>query len=319
MILVTGSTGFIGRNLITRLVDSGRRVRCLLPERRQRNFPWDIDAKGAPEIVTGTLLDEEALFHAVNGVHTIIHLENAMWWGRARDLERVEIVGTRNLIAAARSGRVGRIITVSHLGCSPSSAYTLLRVKGQVEDLIHGSGLAYTIIRSGIVFGSEDAFINHVAMMLRLNPIFFLMPGIGEVVLHPLYIDDLVEAICRCLDLLNVVDTTIEVGGPEYITLEDFLHTIMRVAGMRRLLVSTPPYLLRWITALYGLIFGRTLMTQQWLDLLAASRTARLGNMYTYFGIEPRRFEDTLLTYLPSKPFLLPAFRYAFRRRPREF
>jgi uncharacterized protein YbjT (DUF2867 family) len=313
MILVTGATGFIGRHLVNQLMADGRRIRCLLPEDKLNNLPWEIP----PEIIVGNLLDEEVLFKAVTGVHTIIHLQSGQWWGRPRDLERIELVGTRNLITAARSTRVGRIITISHLGASSSSAYMLLRIKGMAEELIRSSGLAYTIIRSGIVFGEDDAFVNHIAMILRANPVLFLMPGQGEVVLHPIYIDDLIAAITRSLELIDVVDTTIDVGGPEYITVEDLIHTVMRVSNTHRLILPVPPYVMRWMAAVYSRLLRRSLVTAQWLDILATNRTAPLGNAYNYFGIHPRRFEDTLLTYMPGKRYWWPMLRYTLRRRPK--
>jgi uncharacterized protein YbjT (DUF2867 family) len=313
MILVTGGTGFIGRNLVSRLMADGLKIRCLLPEDRALQLPW----LEVPEIVTGNLRDEETAFKAVSGAHTIIHLESAQWWGRSSDLERVELVGTRNLVTAARAARVGRIITISQLGASLSSAYTLLRVKGMVEEVIRTSGLAYTIIRSGIVFGEDDAFINHIAMMLRASPLVYLMPGRGEVVLHPIYIGDLVEAIVRSLELVDTIDTTLDIGGPEYITVEDLLYTVMRVSGVSRTIIPTPPYLLRTLSGIYSGIFPRSLMTPQWLDIMATNRTAPLSNIYNYFGIRPKRIEDTLLTYMPDKGYWLPMLRYTLRRRPR--
>lgn len=312
MILITGGTGFIGRHLVTRLMADERRVRLLLPEHKLKKLPWD----KPPEIITGNLLDEEVVFKATTGVHTIIHLESAQWWGRPRDLERLELAGTRNLVTAGRSARVGRIITLSHLGASVSSAYTLLRVKGLMEEIVRMSGLAYTIIRSGMVFGEDDAFVNHIAMMLRSSPIF-LMPGQGEVVLHPLFINDLITAIMRSLELIDTVDTTVDIGGPEYITLEDLIRTVMRVSSAGRLIIPAPPYAVRWLASIYTRIFPRSLMTPQWLDLLATNRTAPLGNIFNTFGIQPKRFEDTLLTYMPQKHYLWPMVRYTLRRRPR--
>ena len=154
-------------------------------------------------------------------------------------------------------------------------------------------------------------------MMLKLTPLVFIMPGQGEVILHPIYINDLVEAIMRSLERIDTVDETIEIGGPEYITLEDLVRTVMRVSGAYRSIQIVPPYMMRWITTIYGLVFRRTLITHQWLDILAASRTARLGNIYHYFGFQPRRFEDTLLTYMPERHYFFDALRYVFRRRPR--
>jgi uncharacterized protein YbjT (DUF2867 family) len=313
MILVTGATGFIGRHLVQRLLDEGRPIRVLLPDNK-KPLPW----ANPPEVHIGSLQDDEALFQAVSGVHVIYHLENAQWWGRSRNLERVELVGTRNLVAAARSARVGRIITLSHLGASPASAYILMRIKGQVEEVIRASGLAYTVIRSGVVVGGKDCFLYQISNMLKINPFFFLMPGQGEIALHPIHIGDLVTALVQALNRIDTVDVTVEIGGAEYITLQDLLQTIMRVTGMYRFIIPVPPYILRWTTAIYSRILPRSLMTSQWLDILATNRTARQGNLYEYFGVQPRRFEDSLVTYLPGKAYLLPAIRYALRRRPRE-
>lgn len=315
MILVTGATGFIGRHLVTELVARGHVVRLLVPPQRLKHVTWDRDKV---EVIEGTLQDEEAVYRAVSGVHVIYHLENALWWGRPRNLQRVELVGTRSLATSARSARVGRIITLSQLGASPASAYTLMKIKGQVEEMVRSSGLAYTIIRSGVVFGEDDAFINHIGMMLASNPLFFLMPGRGEIVLHPIYIDDLVQILINALSAIDTVDTTIEVGGAEYTTLRDLILTVMRVTGQNRVIVPVPPYAMRWFSTIYGRLLPRTLITPQWLDLLATNRTARLGNAYDYFGVRPRRFEDTLMTYLPKKRFLRLALRHVFRRRPRE-
>jgi NADH dehydrogenase len=316
MILVTGAIGFIGRHVVQQLLSQGLPVRVLLPENYRRRLPWS-DAELLPETVEGSILDEEALYRAVTGVHTIIHLANAQWWGRERNLERIELAGTRHLLSMARSARVGRIIYLSHLGASSASAYTLHRIKGQVEDVIRNSGLAYTILRSGIVFGEEDAFINHIAMMIVSNPLIYLMPGQGEIALHPIYIDDLVKCILLSLESLNAVDNLLEIGGMEHISFEDLLLTIMRVTGMYRLIIPVPPYLMRLVTSVYSFIFPRSLTTPQWLDILATNRTTRLGNVYNYFGFQPRRIEDTLLTYLPQRNHFLELLRHTFRRRPR--
>jgi NADH dehydrogenase len=310
---VTGGTGFIGRRVVARLLASGRPVRCLLSAQRARSQHWD----DPPEIVVGSILDEEAVFRAVTGAHAVIHLENAQWWGRARDLERVELNGARQLITAARAARVGRIITLSHLGASPSAAYPLLRYKGLVEDAIKTSGLAYTIIRSGLAYGEDDAFVNHLAMQLRVSPGVFFMPGRGEVVLHPIFVDDLVSALIASLETLDAVDQVIEIGGAEYITLEDLIRTVMRVSNAPRFIFGVPPYLLRWLMAVYSRVLPRSLITSQWLDLLATNRTAKLGTLYQVFGIRPRRLEDTLLTYMRGRRYSLRVLPTTLRRRPR--
>ena len=116
MILITGATGLVGRHLVQRMIQESLPTRCLLPERSLRRLPWDVGHPYAPEVVVGSAADEEAVFRAVTGCHAVIHLENAMWWGRRRELEQVELEGARTLAAVARAARVGRIITLEPVG-----------------------------------------------------------------------------------------------------------------------------------------------------------------------------------------------------------
>ncbi len=296
MILVTGASGFVGRHLVAHLLAQGLPVRCLVPPGRDVARFTHAGLPG-PELAGGHLLDEEALFRAVTGVHVIFHLASAQWWGRTRDLQRYEIAGSRNLVRAARAARVGRIIAPSHLGATREAAWPLLRVKGVVEETIRQSGLAWTIVRSALAFGEDDNFFNALALSLRANPLFFLMPGRGEVVLQPIHVEDLVQCLAACLERVNLVDSLVETGGPEYVSLRDLLRTLMRVWHLPRMLVSVPPWLLRRASVLYSRLLPRVMLTPQLLDLLAISRVTGLGNAWTHFGVRPRRLEDSLYSW----------------------
>jgi NADH dehydrogenase len=248
-------------------------------------------------------------------VHTVFHLASAQWWGRRRDLDLVDLRGTSSVITAARAARIGRLVVMSHLGAAPSSAFLLLRAKGQVEDLVRASGLAYTIFRSGIVFGPQDVFVNGVAQMLRLNPALFFQPGQGEGLLHPIYIDDLVEGLVRSMDSLSTVDQTLEVGGPEYMTFNEMVRTVMRVTSTYRSIVPVPPYLLRSFTGVMQQLFPAWPITPQWFDILASNRTASLGSMFDLFGVRPVRFEDTIITYMRGRHYTRELLQNLLRRR----
>lgn len=311
MILVTGATGLVGRRLVPQLAEAGWPVRVLIqPRRRQRQFTWPAGV----EVAEGLLHDVPSLHAALQRVHTVIHLASAQWWGTLRDLQRIDLEGTQALIAAARSARVGRLFYLSQLGAEPASAFGLLRLKGQVESVIRNSGLAYTIMRCGVIFGPEDRFVNGIAMLLRTNPLFYFQPGQGESLLHPLYVQDLVQALINSLDTIDLVDATIEIGGGEYLTYNEMIRTVMRVSGAQRIIVSVPPYVLRSVNRIVYRLVLRWPMTPQWFDLLAGNRTAKLGNLYDYCGVRPVRFEDTLLTYMPGRHYGRELIRFLFTR-----
>lgn len=313
MILVTGAMGLVGRDLVPALAAAGWPVRVLVAlrqERRVARLAWPDDV----DVVAGELDNRPTIHRAMQGVHTVFHLASAQWWGTPRDLEQVDIQGTRNVIAAARAARVGRLYYLSQLGAEPASAFTLLRVNGQVEGLIRNSGIAYTIMRCGALFGPEDRFVNGVAMLLRSNPVVFFQPGDGENLLHPLYVGDLVQALANSLERIDLVDTTIEIGGAEYVTYNEMVRTVMRVSGAQRVIVPVPPYALRTVNAMLVRLVRRWPMTPQWFDLLASNRTAKLGNLYDYCGVRPVRFEDTLLTYMPQRRYGWELLRFMWTR-----
>lgn len=311
MILVTGATGLVGRHLVPQLVAAGWPVRVLIqPRRRQRQFPWPPSV----EVAESELSDLAGLHAAFQRVHTVFHLASAQWWGTPRDLERVDLEGTRAVITAARSARIGRFYYLSQLGAEPASAFGLLRIKGQAEGLVRSSGLAYTILRCGVIFGPEDRFVNGIAMLLRTNPLVYFQPGQGESLLHPLYVQDLVQALLNSLDTIDLVDAAIEIGGGEYLTYNEMIRTVMRVSGAQRLIVSVPPYLLRAVNRVVSRLVLRWPMTPQWFDILASNRTAKLGNLYDYCGVRPVRFEDTLLTYMPGRHYGRELIRFLFTR-----
>lgn len=313
MILVTGATGMVGRALVPHLVEAGWSVRVLVQPRRGSRTARSIWPDNV-DVVVGDLFDVQNLHDAMQGVHTVFHLSSAQWWGSRRDLERVDVQGTRNIVSVARSARVGRLYYLSQLGAEPSSAYALLRVKGQVETLIRNSGVPYTVMRCGAIFGPEDRFVNGVAMLLRTNPLIFLQPGDGENLLHPLYVKDLVAALEHSLQSIDLIDAVIEIGGAEYVTYNEMVRTVMRVSRARRLIVPVPPHTLRALTRIVNRLVPRWPMTLQWFDVLASNRTAKLGNLYDYCGVRPVRFEDTLLTYMPGRHYGRELMRSVWRR-----
>ena len=316
MILVTGATGFVGRHLVPALLENGQRVRVLIPPRGQRRLPFDTDSARL-EVFSGSIFDSESLYRAMSGVHTVFHLASAQWWGRLNDLEHVDLTGTRNVVQAGRSARIGRIMMLSHIGAEPAAGFHLLRVKGQAEEIVRRGGLAYTIFRCGVLFGEEDHFVNNIAMTLRSNPFFIFQPGDGETLLNPLYIDDLIAALVNSLEVLGLIDATVEIGGAEYLSFNELIRTVMRVSGSRRRIVSLPPYFLRSLASLLRLVTFRFPITPQWFDMLAGNRTAELGNLFNYTGVRPGRFEDTLLLYMPQRRYFLEYLRYLVSRRRR--
>lgn len=313
MILITGAGGYIGRRLVRRLLAQGYSLRCLTTPQHARFVPND----PAIELFALAEPDDRLWSDLAAGIHTIIHLRSSMWWGGAADQRAIEIEGTKKLIRAARNAQVGRIILISHLNAATSSGIEALRIKSMQEDLLRNSGIAHTIIRSSLVFGEGDSFISHLAANLYLNPLFLLIPSRGEFLQQPLYVNDLVEAIVHSLASIDLLDTTVSVGGPELLSFQELLQTIARVLSIRRMMIPFPPFLLRGFNRIWGRLVPRSLITDQWFDLVFTSRTTDPIHFVRTFAIQPQRFEDTLQQYLPRQNHYGLWLRRVFRRTPR--
>ncbi|MSU45754.1 MAG: NAD-dependent epimerase/dehydratase family protein [Lacunisphaera sp.] len=113
-VFITGASGFIGGKIAGRLLADGRRVRVL--SRR----PLPELAKFGAEVVSGDLDDAAALRRGCEGVGTVFHVAGRVGvWGPAADFLRVNVAGTRHVLAACHATGVHRLVYTS----SPSVVY----------------------------------------------------------------------------------------------------------------------------------------------------------------------------------------------------
>ncbi|ROS75751.1 nucleoside-diphosphate-sugar epimerase [Curtobacterium sp. PhB130] len=116
--LVTGASGFLGRAVAAAVRDAGHDVRTF--QRRPSGVPGVTD-------VLGTMTDAAAVRSAVDGVEAVVHLAaKVSLAGDPADFVRVNVDGTRSLVAAARDAGVSRFVFVS----SPSVAHTGSSIAG---------------------------------------------------------------------------------------------------------------------------------------------------------------------------------------------
>jgi len=125
-VLVTGGTGFLGSDLVTRLLSAGRAVTVV--SRQQRP---ELAARGV-RVVTGALHDPTVCADAVHGVGTVFHVAARVGvWGRYADFHRDNVVATQTLLAAAQTAGVKRFVHTS----TPSVVYNGRDLAGADESL----------------------------------------------------------------------------------------------------------------------------------------------------------------------------------------
>jgi len=291
MILVTGGAGFIGQRLIRRLVDEGREIRTLIrPSARTPRLPQGVPVEAA----ISSLADTRGLRAALVGVDTVFHLAGVTWSDPAANVQATEAEGTRNLLETAQDAGVKRLVYLSHLDADRASAFPILKARGIAEEFIRQSPITYTILRSAITFGPGDHFTTAMAKLMAFLPRVFPIPSDGEMLLQPIWVEDLVTCLAWCLDDAETFGQTIEVGGPEHLTFQHIAGLVKQKAGLDRQLLPMRPSYLRILRNSARLLMPRLPVSTLWLDYLAADRICGLDTMARVFHLMPARFSQKI-------------------------
>ncbi len=266
-ILVSGATGFLGGTITRHLLNAGLSVRTLSRSTGRTIARFAAEEVGRRALADGRLTFAEAdvtkpatLLEAVKGVDAVI--QAAQFTGapvedpaRGLTYEVVDRDGTVNLVEAITKtygvptspqtptrfpAGSPRFLYISGISVSAQAPEAWNRAKWQAEEAIRGSGLEWTIVRSCWVYGPHDTALNRIigySDHLPFVPIF----GRGEEPLTPLFVED----IGRLFTLLaahpdRTRDTTFGLGGPDTVTLNEFLLLALRTMGRRRRILHIP-------------------------------------------------------------------------------
>ncbi len=240
MILVAGGSGFIGRAIVRRLVASGAEVAVVTahPERSAAR----IAALGATAVI-GDVRDPASLGRAVAGMEAVVQALTFPTFpvekkSRGFTFEEFDHLGTERLVRAAAAAGVGRFAYASGAGAAPDAPKTWYRAKWAGEEAIRATGIAAAIVRPSWVYGPGDRALNRFVTFYRRLP-FVPVVGDGRQRLQPVFVDDVADVFERALRP-GAPTGTVEIGGPEVMSMDGVLTAMMDVIGARKPLVHVP-------------------------------------------------------------------------------
>lgn len=297
MILVTGASGYVGNNLVRRLVATGKPVRAMVhsPAKAEVRLA---DVRDRIEIVKGDVTRPETLAPLMDGVSAVVHLVAIAIERGGATYEAINTQGTINIVEAAKAAGVRRFINMSQNGADSSLPYRFLASKGKAQDYVAVSGLDWTALRPSVIWGPQDEFANVQARLIRLTPLIFPIVGDGQAKFQPVWIGDVVEAVVCCLDDDGTIGQELGLGGPEVLTYKEIVRRVLAALNARRLLVHAPVPLLRPVVALMAAVLPNPPVTPGLLELLNIDNTVAHNALTERFGIAPRPFAPENLDYM---------------------
>jgi nucleoside-diphosphate-sugar epimerase len=278
-IAITGGTGFIGSLLVRRLTRSGATVRALA-RRPASELPAPLRAPDVT-LIPGDVSDRSALARLVDGAAAVYHLAGcAKPWTRERaEFARVNVLGTQNVLDAARSARVGRVVHTSTNLVEGTdrpdrilTAYqrTKITAEAAVREYVAAGGDA-VIVRPGRVYGPgllTDA--NAATRLVRqyLAGVFRFRLADGDARGSWVYVDDVVSGMVAAAER-GWRGAAYTLGG-ENASLGTLLEVLADVSGRRRTVLPLPATLARGVAgattamAIFGIAPP---ITRDWVDL----------------------------------------------------
>jgi uncharacterized protein YbjT (DUF2867 family) len=287
LVTVFGGSGFLGRQIVARLIAEGAMVRVAVrhPERVRR--------QERVSAVQADVWEEASVAPALTGAHGVVNTVGHYVEGGRASFAAIHGAGAANVARAAAAGGVERLVHVSGIGVDAASPSPYVRARAEGERLVREAFPTATILRPSVLFGPEDAFFNRLAAIARFMPVVPLF-GQGQTRLQPVYVGDVAEAVARALATPESAGKVYELGGPRIYTYEELVHLALAHSGRRRLLAALPFRAWELLAALPGTPISRDQVRLMMSDNVVSDRMPGLAEL----GIEPTPVEKVLPSYL---------------------
>ena len=293
-IFLTGSTGFVGKQILQDLLENKYQVRCLVRKGSEQKIAQFKDV----DIAYGDITDASSLDGKLKGCDAVINLVGIIreFPSKGITFEKLHYEGTANLVNAAREQGVRRFIQMSALGARPNGKTQYQQTKFRAEECVRNSGLDYTIFRPSIIFGPDDQFVNLFAKMLRTQQ-FVPVIGNGRYQMQPVAVENVSMGFVKSIEQKDAVGKTFDVGGPEKIEFDRIIDIIGDVLCVPPHKLHIPAFIMNLAAEMLDWLSSFP-VTKEQIIMLLEGNTCDEKPFFEHFGIKPICFKAGITRYL---------------------
>jgi NADH dehydrogenase len=264
-IAVTGGTGFIGKHLVLDLANRGHQVVAIARGVYTRGA--EIPSHNNITLIQANVTDPAALTQAFAGCDAVVHCAGTSQ-DKSQTFQQVHVQGAKSSIDAARQAGVRKFVLVSYLRARPVKSSDYLTTKWEGEEIVRKSGLNYTILKAGLVYGTGDHLLHNLGNLLRRLPIFATV-GLWEKSVRLVAVEDLVDVIRAALTDDRLMNQTVAVVGPEEFPFSSAARRIAKAMGKRLLVVLPFPVFAQRLLAWFSSFMPKPLISASQVEMLA--------------------------------------------------
>lgn len=233
-ILLTGSTGYIGRRLAAKLLeDPDVHLRLFVRNRKKVQFALSDKL----EIFEGNAMDEESLVKSLSGIDVAYYLIHSM--GAKDDYRKLDQTIATNFREACIRAGVKRIIYLGGLGVKETASKHLLSRLETGEILSAKPEEIQTIFfRAGIIVGSGSASFEIIRNLVQKLPVM-TTPRFVHTQTQPISVYDVLSYLSRSKDLEEQSNLIVDIGS-EKMNFKNMLQRTAQLMGLKRLIIPVP-------------------------------------------------------------------------------
>jgi NADH dehydrogenase len=238
-VLLLGSTGFVGRAVAHKLLDTGYQLRVLV---RDQLKAAAYKVRGA-EVMVGDVLDADAVARGCAGVDGVVDLV-AVRRNHPQAWTTVNIDAAGMVAHAAKAQNVKSMVFVSAVGAElnkPQYKYLTSRWLG--EQAVRESGMPAIVLRFSLIIGEDGGVLSDFERAATFGPVI-VIPGNGQTKFQPILRDDVARCIVEAMPRADLLGKTLDLGGPEVFTYEELFDMFCEARGIKKRRMHVPGPLL---------------------------------------------------------------------------